>query len=154
MIRVRPFAVSDLAAIERLNERLAAAGQPHRVGHGPPHQGGEPSLDRDPIIERLYVAAENGEIRGGVWLKEQLFWAAGSPVRVGWTKYLVAESLIDAAAAGVPAGLLFGLLRVQPRLMGLGMGGHEAAGGRVCRVSPKTDGPLHLRDGEPLRRLG
>lgn len=130
-IRVRRFTIDDLPAIERLNRRLAAAGVPHRVGPEAPRQGEEPSLDTEPIIERLYVAAENEEVRGGVWLKEQMFWSAGRPVRVGWAKYPVAESLIDATAAGVPAGLLFSLLRLQPHLMGLGMGGHAGPYARI-----------------------
>jgi len=123
-IEVRQFRTGDVPAIERLNWRLAAAGLPHRVGHEDPRRSDEPRLDREPIIERLFVAAAGDEIRGGVWLKEQLSWSEGRPVRVGWAKYPVAESLIDAKAAGVPASLLFGLLRQQPHLMALGMGGH------------------------------
>lgn len=123
-IEVRRFKVSDVPAIERLNARLAAAGLPHRVGQEDLRRREESSLDKEPIIERLYVAADGEEIRGGVWLKEQLFWTEGRPVPVGWAKYPVAESLIDGTAAGVPASLLFSLLRRQPDLMALGMGGH------------------------------
>ena len=124
-----------MPAIERLNGRLAAAGLPHRVGRESPGQSDAPSLDHEPIVERLYVAADDEEIRGGVWLKEQVFWSAGRPVRVGWAKYLVAESLIDARAAGVPAGLLFTLLRQQPHLMGLGMGGHSGPYARILAAA-------------------
>lgn len=139
---MRRFKISDLPGIERLNGRFAAAGLPHRVGPEGPRHGAEPSLDNEPIIERLYVAAEDEEIRGGVWLKEQLFWSAGRPVRVGWAKYLVAESLIDATAAGVPAGLLFSLLRQQPHLMGLGMGGHAGPYARILAAARWTSSSL------------
>jgi hypothetical protein len=111
--------------------RLAAARLPHDVGWEDSGQGDEPSLDRKPIIERLYVAADGDHIRGGVWLKEQLYWSQARPVRVGWAKYPVAESLIDGAAAGVPASLLFSLLRQQPYLMALGMGGHTGPFARL-----------------------
>jgi hypothetical protein len=134
-LRVRRFSSGDIPAIERLNERLAAAGLPHRVGREAPRHGDEPSLDNEPIIERLYVATEDEEIRGGVWLKEQLFWSQGAPVRIGWAKYLVSESLIDAKAAGVPAGLLLSLLRQQPHLMGLGMGGHSGPYARILAAA-------------------
>jgi hypothetical protein len=123
-VEVRRFRTGDVPAIEALNRRLAAAGLPHQVGRENLRQGDEPSLEKDPIIERLYVAAEGDEIRGGVWLKEQLFWSPEGPIRIGWSKYPVAESLINGTAAGVPASLLFGLLRQQPALMALGMGGH------------------------------
>lgn len=143
-IRVRRFSSSDVPAIERLNGRLAAAGLPHRVGREAPCDDKEPSLDTAPIIERLYVAADGDEVRGGVWLKEQLFWSAGRPIRVGWAKYLVAESLIDATSAGVPAGLLFSLLRQQPRLMGLGMGGHAGPYARILAAARWASSSLPL----------
>lgn len=134
-IAVRRFNISDIPAIERLNGRLAASGLAHRVGREGPRHVKEPSLDREPIIARLYVAAEDGEIRGGVWLKEQLFWSEGRPARIGWTCYPVADSLINASSAGVPAGLLFSLLRQQPYLMGLGMGGHAGPFARVLAAA-------------------
>jgi hypothetical protein len=129
-IEVRRFRPDDIPGIRAFNSRLAAAGLSHRLG-SEDRQPEEPSLETDPIIERLYVAAEGENIRGGVWLKEQLFWAHGCPVRVGWAKYPLVESLINAAAAGVPATLLFSLLRQQPRLMALGMGGH---GGQFAKL--------------------
>lgn len=128
---VRRFQPADAPALDRLNRRLAAAGLPHRVDCERCPDGEEPSLDKQPIIARLYVAANDQEIHGGVWLKEQLFWSEGRPVRIGWVEYPVAESLIDGAAAGVPTSLLLTLLRQQPRLMALGMGGH---GGPLARL--------------------
>ena len=44
------------------------------------------SLEREPIVARLYLAADGPEVRGGVWLKEQLFWSGGEPARVGWAQ--------------------------------------------------------------------
>jgi hypothetical protein len=124
-IEVRRFQGSDVPAIVSLNRRLAAARVPHEVGWEDLEQFEDPSLDKKPIIERLYVAAEGDEIRGGVWLKEQLYWSHAGPLRVGWAMYPVAESLISGTAAGVPASLVFSLLRQQPHLMALGMGGHS-----------------------------
>src|SRR5205823_4716492 len=101
---------TDMPGIERLNRRLAAAGLPHNVGHEDVSASEEPSLDKESIIERLYVAVQGAEIRGGVWLKEQLFWSDSRPTQAGWAKYPVAESLVSGTAAGVPASLLFSLL--------------------------------------------
>lgn len=134
-IVVRRFRPDDAAAIGRLNSRLAAAGLPHRVDCEDALEGEQPSLEKQPIIARLYVAANGQEIHGGVWLKEQLFWSEGRPVRVGWVEYPVAESLIDGAVAGVPTSLLFSLLREQPHLMALGMGGHAGSLARLLAAA-------------------
>lgn len=129
-IAFRRFRPDDEAAIERLNRRLAAAGLPHRLGGERP-DAGEPDLDDAPLIERLFVATQDHEIRGAVWLKEQRFWCREGVVRAGWMIYPVSESLFDRRFAGVPGTLLFGLLRQQPRLMALGMGGEAGPFARL-----------------------
>jgi hypothetical protein len=151
--RVRPAA--DSAAIARLNERLRAAGLEHVVGNEPADRA-EPSLDTQPIIERMFVAADDeGEVRGAVWLKEQLFWTRAGIVRAGWMIYPVSESLADARFAGVPATLLFGLLREQPQLMALGMGGEAGSFAKLLAGArwKHTLVPLHFRVFRPARVL-
>jgi len=148
-VMVRRFKTADVPAIERLNVRLATAGLPHRVGHEDSRRSEERRLDKESIVQRLYVAAAGEEIRGGIWLREQLFWSAGRSVRVGWTVYPVAESLIDGKAAGVPASLLFSLLRQQPYLMALGMGGHAGPFAKILAAARWAGSSLpfffHLR---------
>lgn len=131
---IRRFQDGDAPAIDRLNSRLAAARLPHRVGCEDILRG-EPSLDEQPIIARLFVAANGQEIHGGAWLKEQMFWSEGRQIRIGWVVYPVAESLVNGAAAGVPTSLLFTLLRQQPHLMALGMGGHAGPLARLLAAA-------------------
>lgn len=157
-IEVRRFKAADMPGIERLNRRLAAAGLPHNVGHEDLGPSEEPSLDKESIIERLYVAAQGAEIRGGVWLKEQLFWSDSRPTQAGWAKYPVAESLVSGIAAGVPASLLFSLLRQQPLLMALGMGGHVGRFAKLLAAARWTGSSLPfffclLRPSRVLRQL-
>jgi hypothetical protein len=157
-IDVRRFRAGDRPALQRLDGRLEAAGVPHRVGCEEPPSNGEPCLDREPIIERLYVAADGDEIRGGVWLKEQMFWAEGAPLRVGWPKYLVAETPARGAAALVPATLLFRLLRQQPHMLALGMGGHSGPFAKLLAAArwPGSSVPFFVsfvRPSRVLRRL-
>lgn len=124
-IRFRRVEPGDAGAIARLNARFHAAGLEHVVGNEPAGAP-EPSLDDRPIIERMFVAADDeDEIRGAVWLREQRFACREGIVRAGWMIYPLSESLIDPRFAGVPGTLLFGLRREQPRLMALGMGGDE-----------------------------
>lgn len=118
-LRIRPAEPGDDAAIARLNERLMAGGQDVPV-YGDDPAAGSPG---SPVRDRLFVAAEGDEVRGAVWLKEQPFWVGGERVDAGWAKYPVAESLIDRRYSGVPAALLLHLIREQPRLLALGMGG-------------------------------
>lgn len=129
-IRFRRFRPEDRDAIGRLNQRLRDAGLEHVVG-SEPGDAPEATLDDRPIIERMFVAAEDEEIRGAVWLKEQLFWSGEGLVRAGWMIYPVSESLAEKRFAGVPGTLLFGLLRQQPRLMALGMGGRTGPFARL-----------------------
>lgn len=129
-LSIRRFRPEDVPAIDRLNQRLAANGVPHRVYP----EATSPSPDSSPPksrISRLLVAEAGGEIHGGVWVMEQGFWIGGSLVPAGWVKYPVAESLIDPAYNGVPGGLLVQLAREQPRLLALGMGGH---GGPLAKL--------------------
>ncbi len=151
-LEVRRFRSEDGPAIERLNARLAAGGVAHRVYAEPPVQR------EGARRHRLFVAATPPEIRGGVGLVEQAFRVGGDTIEAGWIKYPVAESLVDPSFSGVPGSLLFQLMREQPRLMALGMGGH---GGPLARVLaqmrwPGTEIPFYfsvLRPSRVLRHL-
>ena len=125
--RVRRYEATDAPGIARLNARLAAGGSEHCVyPEDDFHRDGSED-GTEGLRERLFVVAQGDEIRAGCFLREQPFRAGGEVTSIGWTKYPVAESLVDRAHAGVPGSLLFGLLRAQPRLMALGMGGHDSA---------------------------
>lgn len=130
-MKIRRFEPDDGDALERLNQRLAAGGAVDRVY---PEDPGTPTPERDadaPIQLSCFVARDDDEVRGSVWLKEQQFRVKGGDERFGWAKYPVAESLVDSRFAGVPAGLTLKLARAQPRSMALGLGGH---GGPFARV--------------------
>lgn len=134
-ITVRRFENGDSPSIERLNRRFEDAKSPHRLYPEDLTKNPTEDLDRRPINHSLYVAVEqeDGEVRGGSWLREQYFWVAGERHRVGWMKYPVSESLVDARFAGVPASMIMQSLRRQPNLMALGMGGHDAPFARLLK---------------------
>lgn len=128
-LSIRRFEAQDRPAIERLNARLQSGGVNFPVyGEDGPEIGGESGY---PISERLFVAADGGEVRGAVWLREHEFWVYDRCVDAGWAKYPVSESLIDSTYQGVPAGLVVKLLREQPKLMALGLGGHAGPFARL-----------------------
>lgn len=119
-IRIRRFEPGDREAIRRLNGRLRDGGAALEV-YGESGDARPPG----PIQERLFVAADGDEVRGAVWLKEHDFRVRGADVRCGWLKYPVAESLVDQRFSAVPGSLLLQCLREQPRLLALGLGGHD-----------------------------
>jgi hypothetical protein len=128
-VKVRRYQTSDAQPIARLNQRLRAAGVSEVV-----FPEGAEQLRGGTIRERLFVADDDGEIRGGVWLKEQSFRVQGEDALCGWLKYPVAESLIDSRFSSVPGSLLMQCLREQPRLMALGLGGHETPLARMLKA--------------------
>jgi hypothetical protein len=154
-VRFRRFEPGDAAAIARLNDRLARGGSAHRVypedeAHRDTGEDGTTG-----VRERLFVLAQGQEVRAGCFLREQPFAIGGDVVSAGWTKYPVAESLVDRAHAGVPGSLLFGLLRVQPRLMALGMGGHDNPWAKLLAAMRFTGSsiPFYVMPSRPSRVL-
>lgn len=150
-LSVRLFRADDLDAIKRLNQRLASGGAADRMFPGRTNGSDEDG----PLRSRLFVAADGSEIRGGVWLREQEFWVSGQAVRAGWVKYPVAESLVDAEFAGVPAALILHLRREQPRLMALGLGGHRGPFAQLLNAMRWTGSivPFYFRVVRPARVL-
>ena len=149
-MKVRRFEAGDAQPIARLNDRLRAAGITEVVFP----EGIEQQRSVE-VQERLFVAEDQGEIRGGVWLKEHAFRAAGQDLRCGWLKYPVAESLIDARFNSVPASLIVQCLRVQPRLLALGLGGHETPLARMLKALrwQAATVPMFVRVVRPARVL-
>jgi hypothetical protein len=128
-IHVRRYEPRDEPGIARFNARLAGGGAMWTVYAEQAHD----YADADVITRRLFVAESGSAVRGAVWLHEHDFVVHGSGHRAGWAKYPVSESLVDQAYAGVPGALMIRMQREQPRLMALGMGGHEGAFARLLR---------------------
>jgi hypothetical protein len=118
-MKVRRFQETDREPIAHLNARLKAGGATDVV-----YPEGVEQKRHESVRERLFVAEDDGEIRGGVWLREQGFRVRGQDVSGGWLKYPVAESLVNTKYSGIPASLIIQCLREQPRLLALGLGGH------------------------------
>jgi hypothetical protein len=79
----------------------------------------------------------------------------GRPVDIGWVRYPVCESQVDARFGGVPGALLLFLRQSQPRLAALGLGGHDGPFARLL-ASMRWSGsllPLHVLVARPARVL-
>lgn len=126
-MRVRRYEEADRERIERFNARLRVGGASWEVYP----EGPGDSMSEEPVRSRLFVAEMDDEVHGAVWLREHEFWVDGKPVRLGWAKYPVSESLVDPRHGGVAGALIIKLMREQPLLMSLGMGGHGGAFARL-----------------------
>ena len=131
-IVTRRYQIEDLEAVERLNQRLEDGGSDDRV-YPEDFEDSEWDGVHGPLSSDLWVAAGENEVRGGVWLKEHNFWADGGLIRAGWIKYPVAESVVDRKFGGVPTALIFRLIRQQPRLLAIGMGGSDGPLARLLK---------------------
>ena len=149
-MKVRRFQPEDVGAIARLNARLQAG----KVADVVYPEGAEQHRQSD-VRERLFVAEDDGEIRGAVWLREQCFRVAGEDVVCGWLKYPISESLLDSRFSGVPGSLIVQCLREQPRLLALGLGGHDTPIARMLKALrwTGTTVPLLARLVRPARAL-
>ncbi|RJQ69647.1 MAG: hypothetical protein C4519_21570, partial [Desulfobacteraceae bacterium] len=130
-MNIRRYHPSDNTAISRLNLRLEQGGAADRVYPENGDAFGRAQQEQGPVSTRLWVAADGSEVRGGVWLKEHAFWAADKSLQAGWVKYPVAESIVDRQYGGVPGAMIFKLVRQQPNLMAIGMGGHHQPIARI-----------------------
>lgn len=154
-IAVRRLQEGDAEALARLNDRLEAGGSEHRVYPEDLTRNPSSDLELHPVHHALFVAADGDEVRGGAWLVEQYFWVDGVRHRVGWMKYPVCESLVDPQYAGVPASMFLQLLRKQPNLMVIGMGGHYTPFARLLTGInwESTTIPMLFRIVRPFRVL-
>ena len=75
-MKIRRFEAADAPALDRLNERLRAGGAHERVD-----PEGSEQQHSTIIRQRLFVASDDGEIRGAVWLKEHAFRVRGGDLR-------------------------------------------------------------------------
>lgn len=151
---VREFSPADSPAVDRLNERLEAGGVEHKVWPGDLKTRTAPPLP-GPRRTRLLLAAAPTEVHGGVWLSEQDFFFRGERKPAGWVKYPVSESLVNPECSGIPGSLLFALMREQPLLMALGLGGHDSPFARLLgrmKWSGSTI-PFFFRFERPFRVL-
>jgi hypothetical protein len=122
-VRIRPYEERDVPAVAALNERLAAGGSPFRFPSSPVPAWLPPGPGR-PLWQELYVAEDDGEIRGGYVLKRQRFGVRGElRSSVGFGQLPLSEGAVDRRFGMLGVRLLRDMVRRSPELFFLGMGG-------------------------------
>jgi hypothetical protein len=118
-IEIVPYEPAYGAALGRLHQRLAAGGA------DPEMQFPETSSAGWMPGSQLWLAVEDGEVRGGYILRRQTFSLGGQAEEVAHYRLPLSEGLVNRAYAQLGVRLVRDALSREPRLYALGMGGWE-----------------------------
>lgn len=124
-IQIQPYLPADAPAVKAFNERLRAGGvRDFKL----PESHVSTWLSRlaeESLFEEFFLAKDGTEVRGGYILKHQLFQVAGRALSLGYLYSPISEALVDARHGAVGLQLFMHVLRRQPLLYCLGMGGFD-----------------------------
>jgi hypothetical protein len=129
-MKVVSYSESHVNAVRRFNQRLEDGGSDHSFPEDPAPEWIPASLDTD-VSQKLFVATDGDEVRGGYILKTQPFRLNGSTVRIGNLRYPLSEGIVSARYRAVGLRLIRDAMRRQPFLYGLGMGSDQSPVARL-----------------------
>ncbi len=120
-----PYEQHHVSRVKEFNRRLELGGSRFRFPEGPQEtwlpQGGDKFLFQD-----LFLAVDRESVvRGGYALKHQMFKIHSKLADVGMCQYPISEAVIDRKFSFVSALLFRDVLRRQPLLYALGIGGSD-----------------------------
>jgi len=118
-LQILPYAEDAAPAVREFNARLLAGGAPADQQLPDP---------RDSILmpgSELFVAMEEGKVRGGYILRRQQVTAGGSDVTAAHYRLPLSEGIVDRAYAMLGLRLVRDALAREPRLYAMGMGGWD-----------------------------
>lgn len=117
----------DLAAIARLNDRLRAGGNEHRLPLDPSLPGEEQYRPEGfPVYRRWMVLEDGQEIRSALQLCHHNVFLFGEKRVFCWADFPICEGIVDRRYSLTIIQLLKGAMKYQPFLMGLGAGSSGA----------------------------
>jgi hypothetical protein len=118
-IRIEPHSAVHLDGIRRLNQRLFEGGL--EQGFLLPERTATQPADL-PLTKRHYLVLDEGAVRGGLILQEQMFQVAGSLRPVANLQMPVSEGQVDRSYAHVGPAMLKIALAEHPLMFAVGMG--------------------------------
>lgn len=118
-IEIRPFTPDLVPLVEAFNARLQEGGAPpvDRFPESPVPRW-LPKIDNRRIYQDIYLALENGSVRGGYLLKHQDFSFCGEIRSVGLFRWLLSEGIVNRKYAWVALEMLRSANKAQPLLHG------------------------------------
>jgi len=121
----------DIAAIDRLNNRLKAGGREDEMPLNPSLPGeAKYRPEGFPIYRRIMIAEDGQEVRAAMMLCHHNLYIHGKKQDFCWTKLPLSEGIIDLKYSLSIIKLMKKAEEYQPFLMGLGAGTPESDGHR------------------------
>ena len=118
-LEIVPFTADSVAAVRAFNQRLGAHGIPaDQRFPETPDPGWMPGME-------LFLAVEDGMVRGGYILRRQSFSVGGETIHAAHYRLPISEGLIDRAYSTLGLRMVRDALAREPRLYAMGMGGWE-----------------------------
>ena len=125
-ITIAPYTQDDIPAVKEFNRRLQAGGAPPDYIFSESHiPSWLPRFPGVPVYNDLYLAKENGAVRGTFALKHQDFSFRGQVKRLVYLHHPFSEGIVDKKYAPVGMQILMHVIRTHPLLFALGMAGYD-----------------------------
>src|SRR5581483_35563 len=125
-ISIVRYSESHIVAVREFNRRLREGGAPSDYVFSESHiPAWLPKRDESPVYNEFFLALDQGEVRGAFALKHQAFSFAGSLKHLIYLHHPFSEGIVDKRYSQVGAQMLMRIVRDNPLLFALGMGGYD-----------------------------
>jgi hypothetical protein len=125
-IRIQPYTPEFTDSVAEFNRRMAPANVSFQV----PENGSSawlPKIEGRDIYQEIFLAIENGFVRGAYTFKHQEFSIGGRVRSVGACQMPISEGILDKRYSLVGPKIVNDALRREPLSYGLGMGDRNGA---------------------------
>jgi hypothetical protein len=148
-LQILPYSQEAVPAVREFNHRLLAGSAAADLQFPEtPDPGWMPGME-------LFLAVEEGLVRGGYILRRQMFSIAGAAIGAAHYRLPLSEGIVNRAYATLGLRLLRDALSREPKLYAMGMGGWDKPlpqmlkrlGWGMCAV------PFHFKVVHPMRFL-
>lgn len=125
-ISIAPYSEGHIPAVKDFNHRLREGGAPADYVFSESNiPAWLPKNENSPIFNEFFVVLEGEAVRGAFVLKHQTFSFRGSLRRLVYLHHPFSEGIIDKRYSQVGAQMLKRIIRENPMLFALGMGGYD-----------------------------
>jgi len=125
-IQIQPYTEELTGAVAEFNRRMRPARVPFRVPETTAPSW-LPKFDGRKVHQEIFLAVEDGCVRGAYTFKQQQFSFGGRILPVGACQMPISEGIIDKRYSLIGPKIVNDALRRQPLSYGLGIGSRDAA---------------------------
>ncbi|PYV45148.1 MAG: hypothetical protein DMG06_03615 [Acidobacteria bacterium] len=130
---IQPYTEEVTESVVEFNRRVSPANVPFQVPETPVAPW-LPTVDGRKIYQEIFLAVEEGCVRGAYTFKHQEFSVGGCIREIGMCRMPISEGVVDKRYGRVGVMLVSDALRRQPLLYGLGMGSFDAVITRMVQA--------------------